>query len=231
MNPDMAAIEALHPSLILTSTSLQRGLAERLRAKGFHVLHFEPASLADILAQTEQIGSAIGKADAARRITRRMRGELDAIKSKSAALRKVRVYMEINHEGPWTIGTASPLNDLIEAAGGSNIFASDSGGAHIVTHEEILRRDPEVILSPIWLDAKLGGLDGIVTLASITARPGYSATTAVRSSRVLYYDSALLKHEGPRQILAIKKLAYLLHPEVFPNPPGTIPWELGRVRP
>jgi hypothetical protein len=48
---------------------------------------------------------------------------------------------------------------------------------------------------------------------------------------VLYYDSALLKHEGPRQVLAIRKLAYLLHPDFFENPPGTIPWELGRIRP
>jgi hypothetical protein len=46
---------------------------------------------------------------------------------------------------------------------------------------------------------------------------------------VLYYDSALLKHEGPRQVLAIRKLAYLLHPETCKNPDGTIPWELGRI--
>jgi len=44
----------------------------------------------------------------------------------------------------------------------------------------------------------------------------------VRNSRVLYYDSALFKHEGPRQILAIRKLRSR-------NPPGTIPWELGRI--
>ena len=34
-----------------------------------------------------------------------------------------------------------------------------------------------------------------------------------------------------RQILAIRKLAHILHPEAFPDPPGTIPWELGRITP
>ncbi len=43
MNPDMAAIDAVHPSLILTSTSFQRPLAEKLRARGFKVMHLNPS--------------------------------------------------------------------------------------------------------------------------------------------------------------------------------------------
>jgi iron complex transport system substrate-binding protein len=138
--------------------------------------------------------------------------------------------MEINHEGPWTVGSVSPVNDIINAAGGENIFADEKQGTFATTDEEIVRRNPEIILSPIWLDAKVGGIDGIIPLAQIVMRPGYAGTNAVRNSRVLYYDSALLKHEGPRQILAIRKLAHILHPDVFADPPGTIPWELGRVK-
>jgi iron complex transport system substrate-binding protein len=74
-------------------------------------------------------------------------------------------------------------------------------------------------------------MDGITTLVEIMSRRGYAETTAVKDGRVLYYDSALLKQQGPREVLAVKKLAYLLHPDVFPNPAGTIPWELGRIRP
>jgi hypothetical protein len=36
--------------------------------------------------------------------------------------------------------------------------------------------------------------------------------------------------QNSRQILAIRKLARLLHLDLFPDPPGTIPWELGRIR-
>jgi ABC-type Fe3+-hydroxamate transport system substrate-binding protein len=99
-----------------------------------------------------------------------------------------------------------------------------------VKNEEVVRRNPDIILSPIWLNAKVGGSDGITTLLEIMSRPGYASTTAVRNSRVLYYDSALLKWEGLRQVLAIRKLAHLLHPEAFPDPPATLPWELGRIR-
>jgi hypothetical protein len=61
----------------------------------------------------------------------------------------------------------------------------------------VVRRNPGLIVTPIWLNDKIGGLDCIIPLARITAKSGYSATTAVKNSRLLHYDSALLKHEGP----------------------------------
>src|SRR5262245_32534610 len=60
-NPDLAAIDALHPDLILTSTGFQKPLAERLRQKGYTVIHFEPRRLSDILDEIEQVASAVGK--------------------------------------------------------------------------------------------------------------------------------------------------------------------------
>jgi iron complex transport system substrate-binding protein len=231
VKPDLAAIDALHPDIILTSTAFQRALAEQLRGKGYRVLHYEPRTLMDVFASIEEIGEAIGKKKEAWKRVAEMQRELDGIRRKSAALPPVRVYLEVNHEGPWTAGAMSPLNDLIRAAGGENIFGDRDSGVFVVSHEEIVRRNPDVILSPVWEDAKVGGIDGIIPLAQIMMRPGYADTSAVRNSRVLYYDSALFKHEGPRQILAIRKLAHLLHPDVFEDPPGTIPWELGRIRP
>ncbi len=229
-HPDLGAVDAIHPKLILTSTSFQRDLAAQLRKKGYQVMHFEPESIDDVLKQTEAIGDALGKGAKARAITHGMRQEMNEIAARTAKLPRVRVYMEINHMGPWTSGGKSAENEIIRIAGGENIFADEKAGAFTTTNSEVVRRNPEIILSPIWLNAHVGGIDGITPLAEIISRPGYSETDAVKNSRVLYYDSALLKHQGPREILAIKKLAYLLHPEAFENPPGTIPWELGRVR-
>lgn len=229
--PDVALIESLRPSLVLSDTGFHHDLAARLRAKGLRVIHLEPRSLDEIFTGMERVGEAVGKKKEALKLTAGFRAERAVIEKKTAALPKVKVYMEINHEGPWTTGAESPVNDLIRAAGGENIFVDRKEGVFVTTNDEIVRRNPDIILSPIWVNAKVGGLDGIIPLAQIFARPGYAETTAVRNSRVMYYDSALLKHEGPRQILAIRKLAHLLHPDVFEDPPGTIPWELGRIRP
>ncbi len=227
---DFSLVESLQPDLIFTSTSFQRDLALAFEAKGYHVLHYEPKSLEEVFLSIEQIGAAVGKEARAKRLTSKFRAELRDIQAKSGQLTPVRVYLEVNHVGPWTTGRNSPLNDLIRAAGGVNIFEDDPRGVFRTRNEEISRRNPDVILSPIWLEAKMGGIDGITTIAEIISRPGFRRLQAVRDSRVLYYDSALLKHVGPRQILAIRKLAHLLHPNEFSAPPGTIPWELGRIR-
>lgn len=231
MKPDLALLRSLHPDLVFTDTAFHRDLAKQLAAEGFRVEHFEPTSLPQILQQVETIGKLAGVPKQGSALAQRMRTELEAIRAQTGRLPKVRLYLEINHEGPWTTGSASPLNDLIEAAGGVNIFAERKEGVFVTSHDEIVRRNPEVILSPIWVNAHLGGLDGIIPLGQIFARPGYDRTAAVLNSRVHYYDSALFKHEGPRQILAIRKLAHLLHPDQFPDPPGTIAWELGRLYP
>lgn len=229
--PDLDVIDSLHPSLILTSTAFQRDLVTNLRERGYKVLRFEPETIDDIFRQTEQIGQALGQGRKAANLTREMRAELAAIAKKSAGLPRVRVYMEINHNGPWTSGAKTTETEMIRLAGGENIFADREEGVFVTSNAEVIRRNPDIILSPIWLDAKVGGIDGITPLREILSRPGYETTTAVKNSRVLYYDSALFKQQGPREVLAVRKLAYLLHPEAFETPPGTIPWELGRVRP
>jgi len=106
----------------------------------------------------------------------------------------------------------------------------NDNGVFRTYNDVVVKKNPDIILSPIWLDAELGGWKGITPLREIYTRSGYDETNAVTRSRVLYYDSALMKHFGPRQVVATQKLAYLLHPEHFESPEGTIPWELGWIK-
>ncbi len=224
---DLDLVVSLKPDLVLTDTYFQRGHAAELRKRGIKVLHYEPKSLKEVFASIEEIGSAIGKGKEAKQLTGGYWSEIEQIRAKSSKLPRIKVYMEINHMGPWTFGSQSPLNDLIEIAGGRNIYADSVQGVFVVPNADIVKKNPDIILSPLWIDAEM---DGITTLGEIYSRPGFNTTSAYVKSRVLYYDSALLKHEGPRQVLGIRKLAFLLHPNEFEDPPGTIPWELGKIR-
>ncbi len=230
ININFTKIDSLKPDLILTETNMQRRIVDSLRAKGYQVLHYEVKSLDEVFKCILEVGKAAGKTKNARRMVSGMQNELQTIHKRIANLPRVRVYMEINHMGPWTFGSESPLQDMIELAGGINVFGDTAVGVFMTSNQEVVRRNPDIILSPIWLDAELGGWKGITPLYEIYTRPGYNQTNAVTHSRISYYDSALMKHYGPRLVLATKKLAYLLHPNDFENPAGTIPWELGWIK-
>ncbi len=227
VNMDLDLVASLKPDLVLTDTYFQRKHAAELRRRGIKVLHYEPTSLKEVFASIEEIGEAIGKGAYAKELTAGYWKEIGEIREKTSKLPVVKVYMEINHLGPWTVGNQSPLNDLIEIAGGHNIYADSAQGVIVVPNADIVAKNPDIILSPIWIDAEM---EGITPLGEIYSRPGFNTTNAWQKSRILYYDSALLKHEGPRQVLGIRKLASLLHPNDFEAPAGTIPWELGKIR-
>lgn len=224
---DADLIVSLKPTLVLTATSLQEKIRDDLAGRGLRVVHYDPVTLEDVFAMIEELGEKVGKGSVAKQLTGGYRDEIGAIKEKSEKVSRLKVYFEINHQGPVALGAGSPMNEIVQYAGGENIFNDIPQSAFVADHSEIIRRNPDVILTPLWPGA---GRDDVTTIAEIVSRKGYNTTNAVMNSRVYFYDSSLLKREGPRQVLAIKKLAYLLHPDVFENPEGTVPWELGKIK-
>ena len=220
-------IDLLKPTLILSSHEMQRDIAEKLRGKGYTVLHFEPVTLDDVFSMMEKIGEATGTLEKAKALTAQYRQEIKEIKAITDKLPRVTVYFEINHMGPYVLGSGSPMDQMIDIAGGKNIFEDVKGEAFRVELEEIVKRNPDIILTPLWPAA---GRDEVTTVYEIETRPGFNTIEAVLNDRVYHYDSSLLKRPGPRSIPAIKKLAYLFHPYYFKNPENSVdPWELGKI--
>ncbi len=220
-------IDSLKPTLIFSSHEMQREMAEKLRAKGYQVMHFEPLTLDDVFDMMEKIGEATGTLNRAKKLTAQYRHEIEEIRAITSKLPRVAVYFEINHMGPYGLGSGSPMDQMIEIAGGRNIFEDIKGEAFRVDLQEVIKRNPDIILTPLWPTA---GREEVTTVYEIQNRPGFNTIKAVLNDRVYHYDSSLLKRPGPRSVQAIKKLAYLFHPYYFKNPDKTAdPWELGRI--
>ncbi len=220
-------IDSLKPTLILTSHQMQRGIVKKLRDKGYNVMHFEPVTLDDTFDMMLEIGKATGKAETAEKLVKQYKKEIEVVKASTQNLPKIKVYFEINHMGPYVLGSGSPMDQMIEIAGGVNIFEDVEGEAFHADLKDIVERDPDVILTPLWPAA---GREEVTTTYEIVTREGFSNITAVKNSRIYHYDSSLLKRPGPRSLPAIKKLAYLLHPYYFKNPENSVdPWELGKI--
>jgi len=224
---NMALIDSLKPTLILSIHQMQQSIAEELKAKGYNVLHFEPVTLEDVFGMIEEIGAATGKGLLAKQLTSGHRSEIEEIKQLTNDLQKVTVYFEINHMGPYALGSGSPMDQIIDIAGGENIYEDIESEAFRADLNDIIQRNPDIILTPLWPHA---GRDEVTTIREIVTREGFENIKAVQNSRVYFYDSSLLKRPGPRQVTAIKKLAYLMHPYYFKNPEKSVdPWELGKI--
>lgn len=220
-------IDSLKPTLILSVHQMQREIANVLRNKGYNVLHFEPKTLDDVFTLIETVAKATGKEKVAERLVKEYRKEIKDIKAITKDLPKVKVYFEINHNGPYALGAGSPMDQIIDFAGGVNIFEDVKRLAFKPSLDEIIKRNPDVILTPLWPHA---GRDEVTTVREIVVREGFENIEAIKNDRVYHYDSCLLKKPGPRQVTAIKKLAYLLHPYYCKNPENSVdPWELGKI--
>lgn len=228
-------VKALEPTLILAESDMQYTMYEELKALGYNVLFHSPKSLDDVYQMMLDIGEAAGVGDTAKKLVEGYKEDVAKIQAITSELPKINVYFEIAHRmeydgvayGPYATGSGTPFDQIVEIAGGVNVFVDREGDYVEVDYPDIIAADPDVILSPMWPSA----FDyEITTILEIVTREGFEDISAVETSRVYFYDSSLFKRFGPRTVTAIKKLAYLLHPYYFDNPEGSVsPWELGKI--
>lgn len=111
---------------------------------------------------------------------------------------------------------------IIEHAGGVNAFADLVERRHVeIDLEELIRRDPDVIVTSTCCDASYTREDGAAEVQTILQNPALAGMSAVRDGAVhpfLFADRAA----GVRIAHAIELLASLLHPDaVTPSQEGT----------
>ncbi len=103
-----------------------------------------------------------------------------------------------------TIGSGSFLSELVEIAGGRNVFGDLEGPSPQISFEEVLKRDPQFILGRPETAGKLGASERWRQLA------------AVREGRVLVMDTVIVGRPGVRLGEAAVSIARLLHPGIKP---------------
>lgn len=232
---NLELVKKLEPTVIFSEADIQRPMTDLLRDEGFDAYNYIPSSIEEIYDMMIEVGSLIGREEEAAALVQEYKDEIAAIRAVTQNLPVVNVYLEISHQvdyngskyGPYVTGGGTPFDEMVEIAGGRNVFGHLEGDYVEITFEDTVEVNPDVILSPMWPNA----YDyEITTIREIMTRPGFEDVSAVKTSRVHFYDSSLFKRFGPRTVTAIQKLAYLLHPYHFENPDDSVsPWELGKI--
>ena len=169
-------------------------------------------SLTDVYTDIRNIGKIFRVSDAAEALVTAMEREVTEIRSElDYSERPTRVFLyDSGDEAPYTAACCSMFTSLIETIGGANIFDDIDGRWSTVNWEEVIVRDPEVIVltEAVWSTAQ----DKIDLLLSNLA---YADITAVKERRfvVLQFSSIV---PGIRNPAAIRNLAEGIYPDQFP---------------
>jgi iron complex transport system substrate-binding protein len=211
LKPDVEAIVALRPDLVVVSD--QHGhLAEQLARLHIPSVEMQSQNLDAIYAGVRAIGKAAGAVDAAERMIQGMQSQLQSIAHRTAGLPKPTVAFIVGHtagrlEGLVAGAGSSYFSDLLRYAGGSNVFADVVTPYPKISLEEILSRDPDVIM-------ELSGDTRPKQEEVLALWQSRRSLKAVRSGRVYALESTPFLVPGPRAVEAVKQILRLLHPEM-----------------
>lgn len=201
MRPSVEAILAARPDLVLLYASEEnRAARDALRRQGIATLTQRLDRVADFAAAVEQLGLALAAEAQARVVRDSVLATLDAVRARCRDCVRPRVLWPLWDAPLMAVGAGSFLHELLDIAGAENVFADLAAPSPIVTFEEVLRRDPDVVLvGPNRADA-------------FRRDPRWQSLRAIREGRLLVYDTLLVGRPGVRLGEAADHLERLLRP-------------------
>jgi len=187
--PNFELVRRANPDLILAWGSGNRAAdLERLRALGYRVHVSDAHRLDEVAASVREIGSLLGRAEAADEIANAYQKEIEALRERYRGKRTLAAFVEIWHEPLMTVNGRHVMSDIMTLCGARNIFAELDAYTPVVSAETLYVRKPDVVLSVAFPDD--------VSLRAAWAR--WAGVDAVREGRLYALDSSLLSRMSPR---------------------------------
>ena len=220
LDPDMERIFTLRPDLVVLYKSHvdQRRQLERA---GIPVLGYEHAGLADIPQTIRSLGVRTGRTVQAETIAARMDTRLASIRARVDGRPRPRTLLVFSREpmalrNIYASGGIGFLHDMLEAAGGENVFEDiKSENVAQVSSEAILAAAPDVIVELRYA----GEVPAEETEDERHVWRRLSTVPAIRSGQIHFLTGSRFVVPGPGVVEATEELARALHPEAFDHAP------------
>ncbi len=209
---DEELIEELAPDVILTQDlcavcAVSSDDVGRLCDVDAAVLSFDPRRIAGIEDSVRELAGELGVAERGDEVVAEMEEKIGRSRERVAGLDPVRVFVAEWLDPPFAAGHWVP--EMVAHAGGHEVLGIAGRASFATTWTAVLERRPElVVLAPCGFDA---------------TRTAREAETPPLPCRVVAVDAnAYFSRPAPRIADGIAQLAFLLHPDVVPDP--GLPW-------
>jgi iron complex transport system substrate-binding protein len=207
-------LEELQPTHILTQTQcevcavslkdVERSVASRLRSAP-KIVSLQPNCLADIWEDIRRVASSLEAPERGEAVVEEAQTRMRSISQRATDRRPTVACIEwispLMAAGNW-------VPELVEMAGGVNLFGEAGKHSPWMTWEELAARDPDVII------AMPCGFDEARTRSEMywmTERPEFSGLKAARNGQVHCVDgNQYFNRPGPRVVESLEILSGIL---------------------
>jgi iron complex transport system substrate-binding protein len=206
MQPNLEAVFERKPDLVIMYASgSDRAVADRLTAAGISTAAFRIDKVADFARVTIALGRLVGDTMRARTVVDSVTATLDRVRRAVAPLSsRPTVFLHVWEKPLMAIGGGSFLSELVTIAGARNIYDSIAAPSPVVTFEDVVRRNPTIVLATPN------------ERQHILSDPQWRTLAAVREGHVLAYDTNLVARPSVKLGEAAVSLAKLFHPGLQP---------------
>lgn len=203
LRPNLEVVIGAKPDLVILYASADnRPAAERLRSLGIATLAVKNDSIGDLARTLRLLGMVTGGSAAAEIVADSVRATLDRVRAATRDRERRTAFWYIWDAPLITIGRGSYMSELLEIAGARNLYDDLDRPSPTVTLEDVVRRNPDVVIA---------GPDGTKNLRG-DAR--WSTLPAVKAGRIIVADTALVAKPSVRLGEAAVSLARQLHPGI-----------------
>lgn len=161
-----------------------------------------PNSLEEVKNSIEEIGNLLNEKKKSDKLKENYVKELEKLRLQNK--NEKRVYFEILNNPIYTTGGKTFLNDVMENAGGKNIF-EDQEGWISPTLESVIERNPEFIFV---------GEDRKEIVKDIKNRPEWQEIDAVKTGKIYFIDEGI-NRPSTRVLKSLKQMKEVLLNDKF----------------
>jgi iron complex transport system substrate-binding protein len=212
IDPDVERIIALKPDLVVVYGT-QDDLRTQLERARIPMFLYQHAGLPDITTTIRQLGARIGNIKESAALADRIEAEIADVKKRIAGRPRPRTLLVFGRDaetlrGIYASGAVGFLHDMLEAAGGTNVFADVQRQSIQTTSELAVARAPEVIVE-IGVDTASASSRNLRAWESLPSIP------AVRNKRIYQLRGDGMMNPGPRISASVRRMAEVIHPDAF----------------
>jgi len=199
---DLERLLTLHPDVVVFwPTGNNAAQVDKIRALHIPLYGQQINALADLAPSLRRLGALTDSRATADAAARAVESELEMLRAKFAARRRVRVLLQVWDHPIYTVGGAQPLTDALHICGADNIFSDLRAAGPAVTVEAVVARNPDAIIASAAADT---------ARAWLAEWRRFPALRAVVTGSLWAFSDPRLTRLGPSVLPATRELCTLI---------------------